>query len=329
VKQLSRLVVAGSAAACAVYTIVYLYRWEWHRAIVAAIFLVVAEVAIVATAVLRRLATLDQRLTDLVESTPSSIAGARRAQRAAAAPEPAADVLRRVRESAPPPRPVFAWLAPDRTGVFLPILLGAGVLASALAWVVEGLARATARPVLEHRLASRLGTLALPAGGLLGPAPAATDAAATGSPGTSLRSPRAGRVVVGVIAAAGLALGIDALADATQTRPQAARPGVGTVVELQLHGEVAGAAPERVLASLWHSCAGTLRRPASPAAVTDLGHARFRLEVPVDFGVHTARKVHGCLEDAALDRVQARVVSFRAVPAAAAAAPAPPGSSGP
>jgi hypothetical protein len=84
-----------------------------------------------------------------------------------------------------------------------------------------------------------------------------------------------------------------------------------------------------VLASLWHSCAGTLRRPASPAAVTDLGHARFRLEVPVDFGVHTARKVHGCLEDAALDRVQARVVSFRAVPAAAAAAPAPPGSSGP
>jgi hypothetical protein len=32
--------------------------------------------------------------------------------------------------------------------------------------------------------------------------------------------------------------------------------------------------------------------------------------------------VHGCLEDAALDRVQAGVVSFRSVPAS-------PGSSGP
>lgn len=305
-KHVGRLVIVVSAAACAGYTFVYLYRWEWHRAIVAALFLVVTEVAITAAAILRRITALDQRLNAMTASrSPALTAAAPPVEARVAAP---VEVLHRLRESAPPPRPVFAWLAPDRTGVFLPILLGAGVLASALAWVVEGLARATARPVLEQRLASRLGTLALPAGGLLGPAPILA------APPPARHLPLSGRVGLAFLAAIGLAWGIDALADATQTRPQPERAGVRTVVELQLYGEVAGAAPERVVTALWHACAGTLRSTMPPAAVTDLGGARFRLEVPADFGEHTARKVHGCLEDAALDRVQAGVISFRTLP---------------
>jgi hypothetical protein len=212
-----------------------------------------------------------------------------------------------VREAAPPARPVFAWLAPDRTGVFLPILLGAGVLASALAWMVEGLARATARPVLEHRLAARLGTLALPAGGLLGPAPPAA------APPARRRQHRPSQAGLAVVAAVGLGAGISELADATQTRAEPVRAGVRSVVEVRLYGELAGAAPERVVTSLWHSCAGTLHRAAVPPAVTALGDSRFRIEVPVDFGGSTARRVHGCLEDAVLDRVQAGVVSFRSL----------------
>ena len=309
-KQVGRLFVLVSAAACAGYTFVYLYRWEWHRAIVAALFLVVAEVAIVSAAILRRLTALDQRLDAMTASASPAATAARPVA-------PPVEALHRLRESAPPPRPVFAWLAPDRAGVFLPILLGAGVLASALAWVVEGLARVTARPVLEQRLASRLGALALPAGGLLDPAPILA------APPPARRLPLSGRIGLAFLAAMALAWGIDALADATQTRPQAERPGVGTVVELQLHGEVASAAPERVVTSLWHACAGTLNRSMPPPAVTDLGGDRFRLEVPVDFGEHTARKVHGCLEDAALDRVQAGVISFQAVPHSHGAASGP------
>lgn len=303
-KPVGRLVIVVSAAACAGYTFVYLYRWEWHRAIVAALFLVVAEVAIAAAAILRRLTALDQRLNTMTAHGSPAVTAAPPVE-AVTAPVQA---LHRLRESAPPPRPVFAWLAPDRTGVFLPILLGAGVLASALAWVVEGLARATARPVLEERLASRLGALALPAGGLLGPA------SILAAPPPARRLPKSGRVGLAVLAAVGLGWGIDALADATQSRPQAERAGIRTVVEVQLHGEVASAAPERVITALWHACAGMLRHTMPPPAVTDLGGARFRLEVPVDFGEHTARKVHGCLEDAALDRVQAGVISFQAVP---------------
>ncbi len=67
----------------------------------------------------------DRRLTEVVE------AGAR--------PGPQPEILVHLREAAPEPRPPVAWLEPDRLGVFLPILLGAGVLASAAAWVVEAL----------------------------------------------------------------------------------------------------------------------------------------------------------------------------------------------
>jgi hypothetical protein len=192
--------------------------------------------------------------------------------------------------------------------VFLPILLGAGVLASAAAWAVESLARATAGPALERRLAYRLAAFDLPAGGLLGPPPA--------GPATTVRRPvvRWWWWALGVVAVASLAAGIDELSDATQSRQDQPRPGVRTVIELELHGELAGAVPTRVATSLWHSCVGSLRQHIPEPVVTDLGGARTQLVVPVDIGVHTVRKLHGCLEDAALDRVQAAVVTFRTDP---------------
>ena len=292
-RRLGLAVGVASAAATAVYTIVYLYRWEWHRALVAAVFLVVAEVALATVAILRRLSALDQRLDTLsaASSTPDTV-----------------DVLYRVRESAPPPRPVFAWLSPQGTNVFLPILLGAGVLASAAAWVVETLARATARPVLERRLASRLGALALPAGGLLQPTPAMVTT-------PSRRAPRAlRRAGLTLVIMCGFAVGIAELADATQSRPHRARTGVRTVVELELHGQLAAAIPERVVTSLWESCAGILRRNLPDPVVTELDGSHFRLEVLADLGVSTTRRIHGCLEDAALDQVQAGVVMLTSAP---------------
>ena len=68
-----------------------------------------------------------------------------------------------------PPRPAPALrLAadPNRTNVFVPLLLGAGVLVSAVAWLVERIARATASPMLERDLSRRLGVLSIPSPGL-------------------------------------------------------------------------------------------------------------------------------------------------------------------
>jgi hypothetical protein len=286
--RLARAVAVLVAVTCGAYTLVYLYRWEWHRAILAGVFLVVAEVALATAVLLRRLAVLDRRLTEVVE------AGAR-------PPGQQSEILVHLRDAAPEPRPPFAWLEPDRLGVFLPILLGAGVLAAAAAWVVEALARKTARPALERRLATRLEVFALPAGGLLDPGAA--------EPIRRGRRPSAWPVRLGLMTLAtfGGAVGIDELADATQTRPDAVRAGVHTVVELQLHGELAQADPARTAAFLWHTCGGALRRDLPDPVVTELGGTRVQLALPVDIGTHALRRLHGCLEDASLDRVQAGV----------------------
>lgn len=130
----------------ALYFFVYLWRWEWNRALIAGVLFIAAEVAMATAVVLRRL----QRISEHLQ-----------------APDPA--VLARIRETAPPARDHFEWLAPkaDRFGVFVPVLIGMGVVASGLAWLVERLARATAGPALERGLAARLTPLAWPAGGLV------------------------------------------------------------------------------------------------------------------------------------------------------------------
>ena len=133
-------------ATTALYFFVYLWRWEWNRALIAGVLFVATEVAMASATILNRLHALSDKL---------------------AAPDPA--VLARIRESAPPPRDHFEWLSPKsgRMGVFVPVLIGMGVVASGLAWLVERLARATAGPVLERGLAARLGPLAWPAEGLV------------------------------------------------------------------------------------------------------------------------------------------------------------------
>lgn len=130
----------------ALYFFVYLWRWEWNRALIAGILFVATEVAMVSAAVLSLLRQVEDRMP---------------------APDPA--VLARLRETGPPARDHFEWLSPrsGRLGVFVPVLIGMGVVASGLSWLVERLARATAGPALERGLASRLAPLAWPAGGLV------------------------------------------------------------------------------------------------------------------------------------------------------------------
>lgn len=132
------------------YIFVYLYRWEWHRALIVAMLFVAAEVAMASALILRRVGKVERALP--VDRTHE--------------PEPA--VLDRLRGNVPRRNP-FAWLEPGegRTAVFIPVLLGSGVVVSAVAWLVERVAGRTAEPAMERRLASQLGAIAFPAGGLV------------------------------------------------------------------------------------------------------------------------------------------------------------------
>ncbi len=147
------LVLIGSG----VYLVVYLYRWEWNRALIAGVFFVIAEIGLGIALVLARIGRMEERLsrpanTGAVLAPPTVSAGTYEG------------VLGRIHDTAPPRRDHFSWLRGENQGasVFVPVLMGAGVIASALAWLVERLARATAQPVLERGLAARLAPLAWP-----------------------------------------------------------------------------------------------------------------------------------------------------------------------
>jgi hypothetical protein len=294
---LVKLFIAGVLFLAGLYTLVYLARWEWNRAIISGLFFVAAEVIVVGLAILRRLHRIEERLAS---APPGAVDPA--AEERALVHLRTADVDR--------PNP-FAWLGPDRTAVFVPILLGAGVIMSAVAYVVERVARSTAVPAMDRRLARRLATIAPPATLLTGEAaPAAAPAAER--PGSSRRATgwwAAGAVVL----AAATWAGIDALGDATQTRPGGARPAV-SVLELEVHQPGPDVRREPVVAAdlLWSGCRSTLRaRAATDASLTPTGPGTVVLRlVPGINGMETRRFV-GCLQDAAVDRIQGRVLTIR------------------
>ncbi|MGH9084678.1 MAG: hypothetical protein ACRDYW_04445 [Acidimicrobiales bacterium] len=296
-RRLSLAGVVAVLAASGAYALIYLFRWEWHRAIITALFFVAAEIGLGLALILRRLARLEQYLDEL----------AKRPSPAAATVDPA--VLARIQEAAPPARNPFAWLDPGspNLSVFLPFLLGIGALASGLAWVVEQVARKTTTPALERRLALRLSPLALPEGGLLGPALApAPRSRERVSLGRSLFLPLAAVTVVAALAVGG----IDWLGDAIQTRPETRREGVSTRIEIELRGSRSVARPEQSAAILWGTCSHVLHGSVGPATISSLGGGRMELVVPTDIGPRAEERVRGCLEDAVVDRVQASVLTL-------------------
>ncbi|HET6775129.1 MAG TPA: hypothetical protein VFH36_17570 [Acidimicrobiales bacterium] len=148
-RTLRTLLGGVTLAASGAYTFIYLYRWEWNRALMSAAIFVAAEVAVMGSLLAQRLKVVTERLDRMESPTPAQTVR-----------------LERIRSTAPAPRPTFAWLArPEQMNVFVPVLMGAGVLLSGIAWVVERLARATVTPVAERGLAAQLDSLALPAHG--------------------------------------------------------------------------------------------------------------------------------------------------------------------
>lgn len=134
------------------YFFVYLYRWEWNRALVSGTIFLGVELALIGLAISSRLTRLTQALN------ASSDHPARRTRIAA-----------RLRESPNEPSVAFAWLRSNGSSpsVFIPILMGTGLALSAAAWLVERLGRATARSTADPHLAARMSRLGPPPGGLL------------------------------------------------------------------------------------------------------------------------------------------------------------------
>jgi hypothetical protein len=153
-RRIGLAIALGTLAVSGYYVLAYLYWWEWNRALIAGVFFLAIEAAIGVLLVLGRIDRLEQRI-----ESEGRLASHHRT----------VDVLH---SNAPPQRDRFAWLDPKRSSqlnVFVPILLGAGVLLSGAAWLIERAARMFAAPTMERGLATQLDELAIPAGGFLRP----------------------------------------------------------------------------------------------------------------------------------------------------------------
>ena len=289
-RRLGQLISVVVLLASGTYLLVYLYRWEWNRALVAGIFFVAAEVAIAAGAILRRLRGIEARLEGL-----------------AAGPDP--QVLGRIRESAPEPANRFAWLdeRARSMNVFVPVLLGAGVVLSVLAAAVERLASVTAVPVAEGHLARRLGALSLPEGGLVGGVAAPTQITRFDHRPPARPLHKLAVRAFAVVAAGFLLVGaIDLLADETQDRPDAEVEG-SMAVSLVVDRRSEGRSTVRTAEALFIACRHTIG-DRSEATAVDQATGVVTLVVTPAFGEHARRRFVGCLEDATFDRVTANVV---------------------
>ena len=285
-RRLRYLILIGAVVATAAYLFVYLFRWEWHRAIVAGVLFVAAEVALAASTILDRLRAIENRLA----------AGAG----ATAHGDASDEALARLKEAAPQPRTSFEWLSGQGTGmsVFVPLLLGAGVVLSGAAWLVERVARFTAKPVLERGLAARLAPLGLPAGTLSGAPP----------PAPGRRRSLAPHLVAFVAATAIASAGLDALGDAAQNRPDAVLKGTTSSVVVAVDPGSARS-PVTATNALWGACTTQLGGGFKLLGVTALGAGDVQLLVTPRIGKYAERRLRGCVGDATTDRIRARVRS--------------------
>jgi hypothetical protein len=304
VRRLVYLGLGAMVVATGAYLVVYLARWEWQRALMSGELLLVSLIVLLAVAGAHRLARLDRRLTELLERAERADTAPVERVRPAGVPAPAARPYG-TPESGVAPK--FRWLEPDSEsyGVFIPVLLGAGIVVTGLAALVERVAswfgRSGGSVVPE--------ALRLPTGGVLAGAP---DLAV---PGPDRR--RWIKLTAWLAAAAVLvALVIGELAERTQDRPDdpVGAPASTVIIEASTRGHTGAATVQPLASRLWEYCKGSTRPYIEQGALAPLGGDRFALVVQPALGEHALRRLKGCLQDTVVDRGKFRVISIQPAP---------------
>ena len=295
-RRIVRLITLAILLISGLYAFVYLYRWEWNRAQFCIGVFIAGEVALVGMTVIERLNTMVERQQD---TTPTA----------------ALDALR---ATAPPMRHHFAWFEKQssQANVFVPILLGLGLVLSALAAVVERLARATAKPHLERGLAGRID-------GMAPPASLVTDNPWDGGPAPTHQpipsAPRSVRKVIiraveGVAVVMVLGLSVRALADTAQTRPDEIRDGERTVLVIDVESGRAGTSPAAAADTVWRVCEPMTDSRLTTDELIAVGPGQVMAIVEPALGHYATNKLTGCLNDLTLDEIQAHVIDRYDVP---------------
>jgi hypothetical protein len=291
-------------AASGVYLVLYLYRWEWNRAQISGIFFIAALTTVSTGLVLRTIHRLDARIDRLERRTP----GTGMVPDAGAEPGANAETLA-ILQAANRGRPTqrFAWLVRPPRGptVFVPVLLGAGVILSFVAYVIEHLAGWLAGPAAD-RTSALLLAQDLPLGGRLD-RPAAPPPDGAGPRRGTVGTRAAGWIVVLAVAAIAVVTAIDQIGDATQSRPErSAAPGRHAL--LLTIDQRRDARPAAVLAeALTVACRNRLPDGVGVDRIEAIDGPTVLVVLDHRIGELTERRFVGCLEDATLDLTIAEV----------------------
>ncbi|MEW2165318.1 hypothetical protein AB0912_20340 [Streptomyces sp. NPDC007084] len=283
-----------SAVYAGYYTVLYLTRWEWQRALMSAALLIIVEVFLVANLVLSRLSRLEDRMV-----------------RSDARVE---EVRQRIEQTRAPAPNRFNWLSSvdsaelsgtQRTFVFIPVLMVAGATLSGIAMVIQKVAGATARPGAENRLAQRLGALT---------APPITSTTLVGTR-PAVPPNRAGRKALAVAAAVGGLLLVpllwSALADATQTRPEQAPNAASTtmVFRVETRNDQSSRSVRLAAEDLWETCRRSTAAQNDDATLNRMNDGIYTGVVRPALPPHDVMRLRGCLEDANTNRTSAVVLA--------------------
>ncbi|MGX9889385.1 hypothetical protein [Streptomyces sp. NPDC002276] len=285
-----------SAAYAGYYMVLYLTRWEWQRALMSGVLLLVVEVFLATVVVLTRFSRMEDRL----EQSDARVE----------------DVRRRLEQTRTQHPDQFRWVrsvdtqeldGTQRTFVFVPVLMAAGAALSGIAMVIQKVAGATARPGAERRLAGRLAALSAPELG-----PRSARSALEDRP--AVAPTRTGRKAVAVTAAAGglllTPLLWSALADATQTRPEKTPDAAGTtlVFQVEFKGDGGDEAVQLAAQDLWETCRRSTAALNDKATLSSLDDGVYSAVIRPALPSHDLMRLRGCIEDASTNRAAATVL---------------------
>ncbi|MGW6057570.1 hypothetical protein [Streptomyces sp. NPDC055189] len=305
-KRLAYVFGGSAAAGAAAYLVVYLYRWQWQRAILCGVLLLVVEILLLGATLVGRIARVEDRLRD-ADRRQEDVLARLRQDAAPGQPGSGGPGLGKPGLGAGAPR--FRWLDDDPAGhtyVFVPVLMATGALLSGLAWLVQRIASATARPAAEHRLAGRLAVLAAP--------PPDTGLEDLPPVAARLDRRRAGRALAaGAVGAVLLGAAVAGLAELTQTREGDRSEAAATSVLLHIDMRGRDATPERrslAARQLWERCRDSTSVALRHATLGPLGDDMFAGVVRPALTEHDRMRLRGCLEDTGLDKARLTVTGI-------------------
>jgi hypothetical protein len=293
--QLLTLVVTTISGA---YLLIYLYRWEWNRAVISGIFALIALLVFEMAVVFGALRSIGERL-DRIDGNLERAASARQVAQTISA------------HNSPDGAQHFEWLR-ETTGrftVFVPLLIGAGAVLSGVAYVVERIAGLFASATLDRKTA-RLLSPDLPLGsGLMTSGRVEATPHKAGPPTARILGWLISVSIVCLIAVAGINL----LADASESRPESLDNQHTTVVDVSIDQKRTQRPDSAVGEALWTACRNTLPPEAQLVSAVDIPGG-VRLTVGRGLGELRRRRLFGCIEDATLELVRASVTSFEIQP---------------